>query len=206
MKNKVSELMDGELNNQDAKKIFAELKNEEALHRDWGIYHLIGDTLRQSPNLTTDVTQRVNERLTSEPVLLVPAFPKKHTRPTHSSSPSTETNKSSNSRIKVFAFATAASFFAMISTWLVMDHVYQQSHPVMVAETSRMQIESEKSPVPVKVMHAPVGNQYPYFSTEDMTTYLYFHNFHKELSPGPAISRQPAHIYPITDFQDNYGR
>jgi len=206
VKDKVSELMDGELNDQDAKKIFATLKNEEMLYRDWEIYHLIGDSLRKSPNLTTDITKRVNERLVSEPALLVPAFPEKPIQQTRVSPQSPSPHKSGSSKVRVFAFATAASFLAMISTWLVMNHVYQQSHPMMVAETTRMPVEKEKLSMPVKVMHAPAVNQYPYFQADDMTTYLYFHNFHKELSPGPAINRQPAHIYPIADFQDNYGR
>jgi len=206
VKDKVSELMDGELDNQGAKKIFAVLKQDETLYRNWEIYHLIGDTIRKSPNLTTNVTERVSERLSSEPTLLAPVFTSKQSNQTHSSSSSFNTNKTGNSKIKVFAFATAASLVAMISTWLVMQNVYQQSHPAMVAETSKMQVESDKLPVPVQVIHSPVGNQYPYFPAEDMTTYLYFHNFHKELSPGPAINRKPAYIYPATDFQDNYGR
>jgi len=46
VKNKVSELMDGELSGQDAEEIIAVLKQEDLLSRDWEIYHLIGDTMR----------------------------------------------------------------------------------------------------------------------------------------------------------------
>ncbi|MCW5619212.1 MAG: sigma-E factor negative regulatory protein [Nitrosomonas sp.] len=207
MKNKVSELMDGELSNQDAEKTIAALKREDLLYRDWEIYHLIGDTLRQSSNLTTNVTERVNRQLASEPTLLISASLRKSSNPAYQSRSFSEKNKSGSSKIKVFAFATAASLFAMISTWLVMQNVYQQSHPVIVAEQSRIQAGTDLSHVPMSVIHSPTGSQYPYIPNGDITTYLYFHNFHKELSPGPALVRHPVYnIHPVTDSTDNYGR
>ncbi len=207
MKNKVSELMDGELGNQDAEKTIAALKREDLLYRDWEVYHLIGDTLRQSSNLTTNVTERVNKRLASEPTLLIPASLRKSPNPAYQSHAFSEKNKSGSSKIKVFAFATAASLFAMISTWLVMQNVHQPSHPIIVAEQSRMQTGADLSHAPMNVLHSPTGNQYPYIPNSDITTYLYFHNFHKELSPGPTLIRHPVYnMYPVNDATDNYGR
>lgn len=208
MKDKVSELMDGELSKQDAKSIIAALKKENALQQDWGIYHLIGDSLRQSSSLAIDVSRQVSKQLASEPVLIAPQSEIKQPSPLPQSSPPyppVTPVKSGSSKARVFAFATAASFLAMISTWLVMHNVYQQSHPVMVAEQSRMQPGVDQPHAALPVLHSP-GNQYPYVSNSDMTNYLYFHNFHKELSPVPVISSQPAYVYPVTDFQDNYGR
>lgn len=210
MKNKVSELMDGELSSQDAEKIIAAFKREDLLYRDWEIYHLIGDTLRQSSNLTTNVTERVSRQLASEPKLLISASQRKSSNQAHQLHSFSEKNKSGSSKIKVFAFATAASLFAMISTWLVMQNVYQQSHPTIVAEQSRTQTGTDLSHAPMNVLHSSTGNQYPYIpnsDNSDMTTYLYFHNFHKELSPGPTLIRHPVYnIYPVTDSTDNYGR
>jgi sigma-E factor negative regulatory protein RseA len=51
VKNKVSELMDGELSDREAEKIIAALKQEDLLSHNWEIYHLIGDTLRQSSKI-----------------------------------------------------------------------------------------------------------------------------------------------------------
>ena len=208
MKNKVSELMDGELSDQDAEKIVAALKQNDLLNRDWEIYHLIGDTLRQSSNLTTNVARRVSRQLASEPIHLVPeTLRKSSNQPSRQShqQQTTEKIKPRSSKTKVFAFATAASLFAMISTWVVMQNVYQQSHPVIVAEQSRIQGGADQSHVPMNVLHTSGGSQYPYVSNGDMTNYLYFHNFHKELSPGPAIIKHPA-LYPVTESTDNYGR
>lgn len=209
MKDKVSELMDGELSDQDAEKVFAALKQGDLLNRDWEIYHLIGDTLRQPSNLATNVARRVSRQLASEPILLVPETLRKSSnqtsRQTHKQQ-TTEEIKPRNSRTKVFAFATAASLLAMISTWVVMQNVYQQSHPAIVAEQqTQMQIGADQSHVPMNVLHTSGGSQYPYVSNGDMTNYLYFHNFHKELSPGSALIKHPA-LYPVTESTDSYGR
>jgi sigma-E factor negative regulatory protein RseA len=208
VKNKVSELMDGELSDQDVEKIIATLKQEDLLNRNWEIYHLIGDTLRQSSNLTTNVAKRVSRQLASEPILLVPETLRKPSNQAWKSHQhqTTEKIKSGSSKTKVFAFATAASLFAMISTWVVMQNVYQQSHPIIVAEQSRVQTETNQLHVPMNVLHTSGGNQYPYVSNGDMTNYLYFHSFHKELSPGSTIIKHPAYVYPVTQSTDNYGR
>jgi len=208
VKNKVSELMDGELSDQDAEKIIATFKQEDLLSRNWEVYHLIGDTLRQSSNLTTNVAKRVSRQLASEPILLVPEILKKSSNQAWRSHQhqAVEKIKSGNSRTKVFAFATAASLFAMISTWVVMQNVYQQSHPVIVAEQSRMQAGTDQLHAPMNVLHTSGGNQYPYVSNGDMTNYLYLHSFHKELSPGSTTTKHPAYVYPLIESTDNHGR
>ncbi len=208
MKNKVSELMDGELSDRDAEKIIAALKQEDLLSHNWEIYHLIGDTLRQSSNLTMNVAGRVRRQLVSEPILLVPETLRKSSNQAWKSHhhQTTEKIKSGNSKTKIFAFATAASLFAMISTWVVMQNVYQQSHPIIVAEQSRTQAGTDQLHVPMNVLHTSGGNQYPYVSNGDMTNYLYFHSFHKELSLGSTIVKHPAYVYPVTESTDRYGR
>lgn len=213
MKNKVSELMDGELSGQDAEEIIAVLKQEDLLSRDWEIYHLIGDTMRQSSHLTTNVAKRVSRQLASEPMILVPETLRKSFNQSSLQSHQQQNAKEikpGNSKTKVFAFATAASLFAMLSTWVVMQNVYQQSHPAIVAEQSRMQPGVDQPHYPMNVLHTSGGSHYPYVSNNDMTNYLYFHNFHKELSPGPALIRHPALYHPATESTDkstdNYGR
>ena len=186
--------MDGELTHQDAKKTIESLKRDNELKQQWETYHLIGDSLRQPELPSVNITQRVKQQLESEPVFLKP---NKTTR--------------SHPKVKVFAYATAASVVAMFTAWLAMNDVYQQSHPTQLVEQSQdhPEISSDRSVTPMLVSHPNTVNTFPHSSAEEMNTYLLYHNFqnyHKELPPEAAQQGQPVYIYPVTDFHDKYGR
>jgi sigma-E factor negative regulatory protein RseA len=66
-KERISELMDGELNPPRADLIARRLGNAEAL-ATWSAYHLIGDALRGDAGC--DVAARVSARLAAEPTVL----------------------------------------------------------------------------------------------------------------------------------------
>lgn len=72
MKEHISALMDGELDDESARIVFGKLKQGEALRDEWEIYHLIGDGLRQTPQLSGDFSSRFAERLAAEPTVLAP--------------------------------------------------------------------------------------------------------------------------------------
>ncbi len=148
MKDKVSELMDGELTDQDAKKIIESLKQDSELQQQWEDYHLIGDFLRQSDTPSIDITQRVRQRLESEPILLKP-------RPSKTSY--------NHSKTKIFGYATAASVVAMFTAWTVMYDVYEQSQPVLVADQARTQAESDgdRQVTPMLVSHPSAIQTFP---------------------------------------------
>ncbi|SER08868.1 sigma-E factor negative regulatory protein RseA [Nitrosomonas sp. Nm51] len=204
MKNKVSELMDGELASSDALKIIETIKKEQGLHQEWETYHLIGDILRQPDTFPTNLTRRVRQQLAVEPTVLKPS---KRTY--------------GNSRTKVFAFATAASVFAMVTAWLVMNDVYLQTQPIVVADQSNAApAEVDKPATSMLVSHPQTArpyqaaHPYPNASAEEMSSYLFYHNFqnhYKDFSSGQAThSGQSVYIYPATDsrdnFHDQYGR
>ncbi|SEN08188.1 sigma-E factor negative regulatory protein [Nitrosomonas marina] len=205
MKSKVSELMDGELTGSDASKIIEALKKNQELHQDWETFHLIGDVLRQPDTSPADLTYRVRQQLETEPTVLTPNKPVYR-----------------NSKTKVFAFATAASVVAMVTAWFVMHDVYLQTQPVVVADQSRSQVDTDR-PVgsgsmlvshPQTARPYQVTHPYPNTSAEEMNNYLFYHNFqnhYKELSSGHAkYGSQSAYIYPVTgahdNFHDQYGR
>lgn len=68
----VSALMDGELLHHDARAAIALFRQQENLRHNWSEYHMIGDALRQTPVLSSDVTARVARRLADEPAVLAP--------------------------------------------------------------------------------------------------------------------------------------
>ena len=81
MKNKISELMDGELDTVNAEEIILALKKQEDLLREWETYHVISDMLRQpAVSMQVDVARRVSERLAEEPILFMPSMFKLYKR------------------------------------------------------------------------------------------------------------------------------
>ena len=80
MKNQISALMDGELDDDEARIVFGRIKQDMAARDEWEIYHLIGDSLRQTPVLADGSSAhfadrfavRFAEKLAAEPTVLAP--------------------------------------------------------------------------------------------------------------------------------------
>jgi len=72
MTEKLSALMDGELDEVETAAAFARLRTSEDYRQHWSDCHLIGDALRGSARLDMDLTARVMEALMDEPVVLAP--------------------------------------------------------------------------------------------------------------------------------------
>jgi sigma-E factor negative regulatory protein RseA len=75
----ISALMDSELDESQLKQHLARLKEDPELLDGWNTFHLIGDVLRGEPVFPGVSTQRVSEKLASEPTVLAPrrSAPKK---------------------------------------------------------------------------------------------------------------------------------
>lgn len=108
MRNKVSELMDGELDGTHAAKIINAVKTDNDLFSDWKIYHAIGDSLRQSA-VNIDISEQVRNQLADEPLLLSP-YPHK----THQ-----------NRKQKLLGLSVAASVAALSIGWLISQSMEQ---------------------------------------------------------------------------------
>ncbi len=73
MKNDLSALLDGDLDEQAAERVFDGLRRDAGLRRDWDAFCLVGDALRlRHSGAAPDFVARVMERLDVEPVLLAP--------------------------------------------------------------------------------------------------------------------------------------
>lgn len=93
MNEKISRLMDGEVDASEMDGVCAMLKADAAM-ASWACYHTIGDSLRGEPPVTRSVAQAVARQLVAEPTVLAP-------RP------------SSASRTASLAWAAAASVAAV---------------------------------------------------------------------------------------------
>jgi sigma-E factor negative regulatory protein RseA len=72
MKDKISALMDGELDDQAAAQTIDALARDREALATWRNYHLISDALRASRLLSEGFTARVTQQLEKEPTVLAP--------------------------------------------------------------------------------------------------------------------------------------
>lgn len=72
MKNEISALMDGELFEDETADLLDRIRREPEARKDWEIYHLIGDVLRQPEHIHCDLSAKVRERMQGEPTVLAP--------------------------------------------------------------------------------------------------------------------------------------
>lgn len=101
MKQEISALMDGELFEDEADGLFDRIKRDSDTHRDWALYHLIGDVLRQPEHIHCDLSERVRERMQDEPVVLAPR------------------SRAVSQKVRNFALSAAASLVAVgVVAWM----------------------------------------------------------------------------------------
>ncbi|TAH42134.1 MAG: anti-sigma 24 factor [Betaproteobacteria bacterium] len=72
MKDKLSALLDGDLEEQAMKPVFDGLQRDSELRREWEAYCLIGDSLRGERTNSSDFVSRVMAGLEEEPTVLAP--------------------------------------------------------------------------------------------------------------------------------------
>jgi sigma-E factor negative regulatory protein RseA len=72
MKQNISALMDGELDDKAAAELLDALARDRQSVQTWRIYHLIGDALRESPPLSEAFGAKLARQLAEEPAILAP--------------------------------------------------------------------------------------------------------------------------------------
>lgn len=177
MKSKLSMLMDGELDHQEVAGVLEELKIDEGLREEWKNYHVIGDALRQSSQLSTSVDLNFNKPAKTKPLVLV--------------------SKPKYKPARIFAFSVAASVIAMVSAWALMYNQTYHPQQSIVAENSR---SGSQKVVPVMGTSPASLVNYP---TMDMNDYLFVH---REFSPGTGMQGHVTNVNTLTDFDERYPR
>lgn len=72
MKDQISALMDDELDSAASEHLFEAMKKDSEFYECWSTYHLIGDSLRGTPQFSSDFHQRLMQRIEAEPTVLAP--------------------------------------------------------------------------------------------------------------------------------------
>jgi len=73
MKQKISELVDGELEGREADAALTAARDKDEAREAWRTYHLISDAMRETQLLSPGFAARVSARIAQEPVVLAPA-------------------------------------------------------------------------------------------------------------------------------------
>lgn len=134
MKDKVSALLDGDLDDQVTRTVFDDLKRDPDLRRDWEAYCLIGDVLRGDREGSDDFVARVMANLDAEPTVLAP-------RAAPASAP--------GQRLWQSLMPIAASVMGVAAVGLVAATLYKQEAPApqLVAGTPAVKIVSASTSV-----------------------------------------------------------
>ena len=72
IESRISALADGELDHGEANVILLSAREQPELQQKWNMYHLIGDSLRQTSQLSPDFNARFAKQLAKEPTILAP--------------------------------------------------------------------------------------------------------------------------------------
>ncbi|OGS94820.1 MAG: anti-sigma factor [Gallionellales bacterium RBG_16_56_9] len=134
MKQEISALMDGELFEDEAESLLDRIKRDSATHKDWEIYHLIGDVLRQPEHIHCDLSAKVRERMQDEPTVLAPR------------------GHAVKQKMRTFALSAAASLSAVgVVAWMSLQ-ISPEVAPQMATQQAALR--------PVSAQIQPKSNDY----------------------------------------------
>ncbi len=189
---KISALMDGELDEHQAQQELRRLKQDEGLTDNWHAFHLIGDVMRDERTLSPHFSRRLARRFSTEPTVLAP-------------------RRITAKRATAYALSAAASLSAIaLVGWVAVS-----THPVplqgemaaapvtsvpAVASVVSPSVSPSASP-PVSLSLAPALASVP--SDGTMNEYLMAH---QEYSPSTALQGVAPYIRSVSSTQQSQGR
>ncbi len=120
MKNEISAMMDGELFEDEAESLLGRNKNDSSIRKNWAVYHLIGDVLRQPEHIHCDLSSKVRERLRDEPTVVAPR------------------GRAVKQKMRTFALSAAASLSAVgVVAWMSLQ-ISPEVAPQMAMQQSAL--------------------------------------------------------------------
>jgi sigma-E factor negative regulatory protein RseA len=175
---RISELMDGELEGREAQRQLARIKQDQQLAHCWSTFHLIGDALRGERTLSRGVGSRVATQLANEPTILAPRL-----------APRPFTFK----RVATYAMSAAASVSAVaLVVWMAFNNPLAP------------QAEVATAPAPVVPPAATPSPQLASVPSEgEMNEYLIAH---QEFSPSTAIQGLAPYIRGVSGTKQVQGQ
>ncbi len=114
MKDKISALMDDELELDGYEYLLTAAKAEGELHECWSTYHMIGDVIRGTALMQHDFKHKLMQKLEEEPTVLAPV------------------KVQTASRKPVFMSIAASMAAVMFVGWMVLQQMHQNPESVTV--------------------------------------------------------------------------
>jgi sigma-E factor negative regulatory protein RseA len=179
---KISLMMDGELDERDAQGQLKRFKDDPELLRGWHTYHLIGDAMRGERPLSAGFNERLVARMATEPTVLAP-------------------RRSSPRRVATYALSAAAS----VSAVALVGWVALVNNPLTPAPQVSQPLAS--APVVIAPLPTPAAAPQPQLASVSsegkMNEYLIAH---QEFSPSTAIQGLAPYIRSVSTTQSSQGR
>lgn len=192
MKEKLSALMDGELDQDDMQQSIRELRSDSECRNCWDQYHVIGDALRNNlpPALNKSFAASVSQAIAAEDVpapvsseAITPAVPKP--------APQAVDNKAAHPVAKPWmGFAVAASVAAMAYVGVGMINVEEQGPRLASVPTPAATVAvAPTTPVTgsIQTVNAQQQNLAQPAAESKLKTYLYSH---RDLAGAAPINTQ----------------
>jgi sigma-E factor negative regulatory protein RseA len=183
MKEQLSALMDSELSAAEAARLMKAMKNDDALHEAWNTYHVLGDALRKSPQLSTDFNVKLMQRLAQEPTVLAPQRERKRLAATR--------------RFPLSIAASVAAVGLVSILALQITRLNQGAAPTQVAVAAVPQQVALLTPLQPKADEKTLARTPAHvkFTSATPSTYLLAH---QEFSP----SYTPAYVRVVSEQRD----
>ncbi len=122
MTEKISMLMDGELDDDEALALVSRMKAQE--QDDWLYYHLIGDAIRDPEGFRADLDLDCSKAIHAEPTILAPV-----------------PHKTNLHKANRYAWSAAASFAAvMLVGWIALQNSGNSPVPKQVAQATHLDV------------------------------------------------------------------
>jgi sigma-E factor negative regulatory protein RseA len=166
---KISQLMDGEFDEHEARRQIRRLGLDAGLVQAWDTYHLIRDVLRDDTCAGSDLAHRLQQRLDQEPTLIAP-----HTR------------LSSRAARYSLPLAAAVAGVAVVG-WLALTSQSQVHTATPIAQNAPPAATKEALH-PVLPVPAPANGQ--------MNDYLLAH---QEFSPTTAMQGVASYVRTVSN-------
>ena len=167
---KISQLMDGELEGRECDLQLKRLREDAALTQSWAAYHLIRDVLRDEACVSIGVARRVHERLEREPTVIAP-----HTRLV--------------ARVSRYALPIAATIAGVaVVGWLALSFRPQLESAGLMTAQAPQAVMPAPPPKPVELAVLSANGQ--------MNDYLLAH---QEFSPSSELQGLAPYIRTVSN-------
>ena len=188
MTEQLSALMDGELTPDEMKRQISALKNDSALNQTWAAYHMLGDAMRNAPQLSVGFTAKLARQLAEEPTVLAPRLKPQSNTPRYA--------------MPLAASVAAVSMVGFL-TWQMAPGNHNDA-PISLAAAPLTSLQNVAVTTPQAALPPPMVTvarpETVQFARAVSNSYLLAH---QEFSPSYAMEGIPAYVRTVSEHQDS---